>query len=151
MDTKSFSNKTKGDNSKTKKGRVVILVRDKSSGPVLHFYHVSSNYSKGYSSYRADMKLYANADSDADGIRPNMSLQSPFGRGGHNHYLQCPKDHNSKSMWTRVMVLVFCISSHGAEHFCKVHEIIWKKVFRLQSGHKYITKITIYNLQKLQK
>ena len=38
-DTKSFSNKTKGDNSKSKKGKVVILVRDTSSGPVLHFFH----------------------------------------------------------------------------------------------------------------
>ena len=40
-DEKSISNKTKGDNSKSKKARVVILVRDTSSGPVLHFYEVS--------------------------------------------------------------------------------------------------------------
>ena len=40
-DEKSISNKTNGDNSKSKKARVVILVRDKSSGPVLHFYRVS--------------------------------------------------------------------------------------------------------------
>ena len=40
-------NKTKGDNSKTKKARVVILVRDTSSGPVLQFYHVSKNIPKG--------------------------------------------------------------------------------------------------------
>ena len=33
---KSISNKTKGINSKSKKARVVILVRDTSSGPVLH-------------------------------------------------------------------------------------------------------------------
>ena len=37
----SLSNITKGDNSKSKKGRVVILVRDTSSGPVLYFYQVS--------------------------------------------------------------------------------------------------------------
>ena len=36
-DKKSISNKTKVDN-KSKKARVVILVRDRSSGPVLHFY-----------------------------------------------------------------------------------------------------------------
>ena len=74
-DTKSFSNKTKGDNSKSKKGRVVNLVRDTSSGPVLHFYQVSSKYSKGYSSYRADTKFYV----DANGIRPpkNMSPHHP--------------------------------------------------------------------------
>ena len=40
-DEKPISNKTKGDNSKSKKGRVVILVRDMSSGPVLHFYQIS--------------------------------------------------------------------------------------------------------------
>ena len=55
-----FSNNTKGDNSKSEKGSVVILVCDMSSGPVLHFYQVSSKYSKGYSSYRADKKFYAN-------------------------------------------------------------------------------------------
>ena len=32
---------TKGDNSKSKKARVVILVRNTSSGSVLHFYQVS--------------------------------------------------------------------------------------------------------------
>ena len=55
-------------NSKSKKARVVILVRDILSRPVLHFYLVPSKYSKGYSSYRADKKFYANAD--AYGIRP---------------------------------------------------------------------------------
>ena len=40
-DKKSIANKTKGDKSKTKKARVVILVRDMSSGPVLHFYQIS--------------------------------------------------------------------------------------------------------------
>ena len=39
-DEKSISNITKGDNSKLKKARVVILVCDISSGPVLHFYQV---------------------------------------------------------------------------------------------------------------
>ena len=36
-----FSNKIEGDNSKSKKGRVVILVYDMSSCPVLIFYQVS--------------------------------------------------------------------------------------------------------------
>ena len=59
--------------------------------PVLHFYQKSSKYSKGYSSYRADKKFYANADADADadaeanGIRPKNNMSPPFGRGkGHN-------------------------------------------------------------------
>ena len=47
-DTKSFSNKTKGDNSKSWKARVVNLVCDTSSHPDLHFYQVSSKYSKGF-------------------------------------------------------------------------------------------------------
>ena len=45
---------------KSKKGRVVILVRNTSSCPVLHFYQVPSKYSKGYSSYRADTKSISN-------------------------------------------------------------------------------------------
>ena len=36
----NLSNITKEDNTKSKKGRVVILVCDTSSGPVLHFYQV---------------------------------------------------------------------------------------------------------------
>ena len=81
--TKSFSNKTKGNNSKSKKGRVNILVRNTSSGPVLHFYQVSSKYSKGYSSYRADKKFYA--DTNAKGIHPKNNMYPPplwWGRGG---------------------------------------------------------------------
>ena len=38
---KSISNKTMGENSKSKKARVVILVHHTSSGPVLHFYQIS--------------------------------------------------------------------------------------------------------------
>ena len=44
---KSISNKTKGNHSKSKKARVVILVWDTSSHLVLNFYQVSSKYSKG--------------------------------------------------------------------------------------------------------
>ena len=81
-DTKSFSHKTKGDNSKGKKGRVFILVRDTSSGPVLHFYQVPSKYSKGYSSYRVDKKFYTAADADANGIHPKNNMSpTPFNRG----------------------------------------------------------------------
>ena len=68
VDTISFSNKTKGDNSKHKKARVVNLVCDTSSHPDLHFYQVSSKCSKGYSNYRADKKFYANE------IRPKNNM-----------------------------------------------------------------------------
>ena len=83
-DEKFISNKTKGDISKSKKARVVNLVCDTSTGPVLHFYQVSSKYSKGYSSYRADKKFYANAY----GICPKNNVTAPpspplwWGRGG---------------------------------------------------------------------
>ena len=88
-DTKSFSNKTKGDNSKSKKAGVVNLVCDTSSRPDLHFYQVSSKYSKGHLSYRADKKFFA----DANGIRPKNNMSPPpwwwwegggGGGGGHN-------------------------------------------------------------------
>ena len=46
-DMKSISNKTKGDNSKSKKARVIILVHDTSSCPVLHFYQYNQNFPKG--------------------------------------------------------------------------------------------------------
>ena len=55
-DPKFFSNKTKGDNSKSKKAWVVNLVwNTTSSRPDLNFYQVSSKYSKGFSSDRADI------------------------------------------------------------------------------------------------
>ena len=56
----SLSNITRADNTKSKKGRVVIFVTDMPSGPVLHFYQVPSKYSKGYSSYRVDMNSFSN-------------------------------------------------------------------------------------------
>ena len=45
-DKKSISNKTKGDNSKSKTARAVVLVSDTSSGPVLHFYQVSKIFQR---------------------------------------------------------------------------------------------------------
>ena len=37
-----------------------------------------------------------------------------------NHYVQSSKGHNLKSRVTKVMVLVFCISSQNALHLCEV-------------------------------
>ena len=51
---------TKGDNAKSKKDRVVILLCDMPPCPVLHFYQIPSKYSKGYLSYRADTKPISN-------------------------------------------------------------------------------------------
>ena len=58
---------------------LVNLVCDTSSRPDLHFYQVSSKYSKGYSSYRADKKFYA----DANRIHPKNNVPPlTFGSGG---------------------------------------------------------------------
>ena len=42
INAKSLSNITKGDNAKSKKGRVTILVPDTPSHPILHFYQIPS-------------------------------------------------------------------------------------------------------------
>ena len=88
----SQSNIRKGDNAKSKKGRVIILVCDTSSGPVLHFCQVPSKYSKGYSSYRADEKSISNKT----------------------------KGDNSKSKKARVVILVRDMSSGPVLHFYQV-------------------------------
>ena len=44
---------TKDNNAKSKKGRVIILVQDMSSHPILHFYQIPLKYSKGNLSYKA--------------------------------------------------------------------------------------------------
>ena len=89
-DTKSFSNKTKCDSSKSKKARVVNLLCNTSSRPDLHFYQVSSKYSKGYSSYRVDKKFYA----DVDGIRPKNNMSPPHPTTTHTFYVV--GGHNKK-------------------------------------------------------
>ena len=88
----SLSDITKGDNAKSKKGRVVILVCDTSLGPVAHFCKVSSKYSKGYSSYRADKKSISNKT----------------------------KGDNYKSKKARVVILVSDTSSGPVLHFYSV-------------------------------
>ena len=54
-----------------------------STRPILHFYQVSSKHFKRYSSYIADKKFYIDADTDANGIRPqnNMSPHPSVGVG----------------------------------------------------------------------
>ena len=59
-DKKSNSNKRKGDNFKSIKAEVAILVCDMSSDPVLYYYQVSSKYSKECSTYIADTKSMHN-------------------------------------------------------------------------------------------
>ena len=87
-----MSDITKGDNSKSKEGRVVILVRYTLSCPILQFYKVPSKYSEGYSSYRADEKSISNKT----------------------------KGDNSKSKKARVIILVHDMSSGPVLHFHQV-------------------------------
>ena len=50
---------------------------------------------------------------------------------GRNGYVQCSKGNNSKSRQTKVMVHVFCMSSHGALNLCEVSSILcmeWTRV-----------------------
>ena len=83
---------TKEDNSKSKEGRVVILVRNKSSCSILLFYQVPSKYSEGYSSYRADEKSISNKT----------------------------KGDNSKNKKARVVILVPDTMSGPVLHFYQV-------------------------------
>ena len=53
------------------------------------------------------------------------------GRNGYFQYLQCLKGCNSKSRVTRVMVLIFCTSSHSALH-------LW------ESSWKYLKRFSTY-------
>ena len=57
-DMKLHLKPSRGNNSESMKARVVILVRDTSSWPVLHSCEVSWLHSKGYSSYWTDAKLH---------------------------------------------------------------------------------------------
>ena len=60
-------------------GRVVILVGDTSSCPILHFYQVSSKYCEGYSSCRADAKSNSNTRREiSEKVRkPELSFLYP--------------------------------------------------------------------------
>ena len=72
--------------------RVVILVLDTSSWPVLHNCEVSWSYSKQFSSYEADTKLH---------LKPS-------------------KGNNSESINARVFILLCDTSSWPVLHSCEV-------------------------------
>ena len=55
-DKKYDSNTRRGITPKVNKAKVVILVCDMLSGPVFHYYQVSSKYSKECLTYIADTK-----------------------------------------------------------------------------------------------
>ena len=108
VDTKSISNKTKRDNSKSKKARVVILYT--THHLVLQFYHsttIVKKYSKRYSSYRADKKFSA----DTDGIRskhslsPHPSVVRDGGREwGHNDHKEPESLNHFSEIWKNIFL-----------------------------------------------
>ena len=85
-----------------------------SSNSALHLCEVSWKYLQRFSTYRADMSTVH----------------------GRNGYVKCSKGNDSKSRQTRVMVHVFCTSSHSALHLC---EVWWKYLwwYQLWSGHEW--------------
>ena len=87
-----FKLPSRGNNSRSMKARVVILVRYTLSWPVLPSCEESWLYSKGYSSYRVDMKLH----------------------------LKWSRGNNSESMTARVAILVCDISSWPVLHNSEV-------------------------------
>ena len=46
------------------------------------------------------------------------------------HYLQCSMGHNSKSRKNRVVVLMFCKSSHGVLYICISGKLSWFSSYR---------------------
>ena len=64
-----------------------------------------------------------------------------------DHYLQCPKDGNSKSTKFRDIVLVFCILYHGDIHFHKVSRKYLKQ-FSSYRADTYFTEIIIFIVQR---
>ena len=121
----SLSNITNGDNTKSKKGRVVILVPDTLSGPVLHIYQVSSKYSKGYSSYRADKK--SDADADANGLHPKNNMTPPLGGWGGGGDINMFLFFSENRLWSTN--LNECHSLFSGKN---------KKYFKISSAEIYI-------------
>ena len=126
---KSISNKTKGNNSKCKKARVVILVQDMSSCPVLHFYQVSSKYSQGYSSYRVNKKFYTDTDADINGI--------------------CPKNNTSPHPSVCVCVCV-CGGGWGGDIICHLLNL-FSEYYRLNIWNTCLLYIFLSNEDELDK
>ena len=135
---------SKGNNSKSKKARVVILVRDTSSWPVLHICEVSWKYSKRYSSYRADTKSHLkpsrgnNSKSKKAGVvflvrdtsswpvlhicevSWKYSKRYSSYRADTKSYLKWSRGNNSKSKKARVVILVRDTPSWPVLHICEV-------------------------------
>ena len=142
-DTKLRLKPSRGNNSESMIGRVVTLVRDTTSWPVLHKCEVSSLYSKRFSSYGADTKLHLkpswrnNSKSMIERVvtlvRDTLSwpvlhkcevswlYSKRFSSYGANTKLYLkPSRGNSESMKARVVILVRDTSSWSVLHSCEV-------------------------------
>ena len=79
MDRKSITNKTKGDESKSKKGGVVILVRDTLSCLVLHCYqYYRKNIPKGMLASVAQLDAPSDRRPVGRGFNPRRGRQHSF-------------------------------------------------------------------------
>ena len=72
----------RGDNSKSMIVRALIFVRDTSSCPVPHNCEVSSIFSKWFSSYRANTKMFT--DGRTDGRQAHRCIPRTFRPGDKN-------------------------------------------------------------------
>ena len=130
-DKKSNSNTRRGDNSKSKKAEVVILVCDMSSGPILHYYQVSSKYSKECSNITKGDNNKSKEGRVVIHVR-NMSacpilqfyqVPSKYSEGYSSYRADKKsisnktKGDNSKSKKARVVILVPHTSSGPVLHF----------------------------------
>ena len=75
-------------------------------------------------------------------------LTQVHGRNDYFQYLLCSKGGNYRSGLTRATVLVFCTSSHCDLHLWEISWKYLKKAFNLQSGHKYMVKMAMFNVQR---
>ena len=142
------------------KMRVVILVRDTSSWPVLHNYEVSWLYSKQFSSSGADTKLHLKpsrwnnsesmkardailvCDTSSWPVLHNYEVSwlysKQFSSSGADTklHLKPSRGNNSESMKARVVILVWDTWSWPVLHNWSIMSK-FQRVFKLQSGHEY--------------
>ena len=100
---------SKDNDSKSIQIRVTVYVFCTSSHSALYLCELSWNIAKG--------------------IRV-IERTRVHGRNGYFQYLWCSKGRNSKGRLTRVMVLMFCMSSHDALH---LWGISWKYLQQLST------------------
>ena len=53
-------------------------------------------------------------------IKFQENISNSFQVTEQTHYFQCSKGHNSKSMLSRIRVVLFCTLSHDALHLCEI-------------------------------